>query len=281
MNSMTTTTDPIAALFDQWRAAGRTALIPYLTAGYPSPDQTLGLMRAYARVGADIIELGIPFSDPVADGPTIQRASQKALEQGVTLAACLRMLRAFRDEGFDTAVVIFSYLNPVMSYGWRQFMTDATAAGAQGVLLTDLPLGGDAELEDAVSESGLSLIRLIAPSTTTVRAHEIAKHSQGFVYYIAQMGVTGARTSLPAGLAQQVSALRTVTDVPIAVGFGISTAAQAAAVAGVADGVIVGSALIDAVDRGGVQEAERLLADMRLAMDDGSHREPKLGRSVS
>lgn len=268
-----TMSDPLAARFDQWRTQGRVALIPYLTAGYPRKDQTLELMRAYASAGADIIELGIPFSDPVADGPTIQRASQKALEQGVTLPWCLEVLRAFRTEGFETAVVIFSYLNPVMNYGWVRFIADATTAGAQGVLLTDLPLGGDTELENAVLESGLSLIRLIAPSTTSTRAQEIAMQAQGFVYYIAQMGVTGARTSLPENLSQQVSALRAVTDVPIAVGFGISTAAQAAAVAMVADGVIVGSALIDAIDRGGVQEAESLLAGMRQAMDAGKQRQ--------
>jgi tryptophan synthase alpha chain len=258
--------DPLAARFEAWRSQGRTALIPYLTAGYPTPDETLGLMRAYARAGADVIELGVPFSDPVADGPTIQRSSQKALEQGVNITWCLDVLRKFRAEGFDTAVVIFSYLNPVVNYGWEKFIGDATDAGAQGILLTDLPLGGDAVLETAISESGLSLIRLIAPSTTQERAREIAREAQGFVYYIAQMGVTGARSSLPADLTQQLAALRAVTNVPIAVGFGISTAAQAAAVARVADGVIVGSALIDAIDRGGVQEAEALLRAMRASL---------------
>ena len=267
MTGPATTSDPLAALFDQWRASGRTALIPYLTAGYPSPEDTLELMRAYARAGADVIELGVPFSDPVADGPTIQRASQRALERGVTLDWCLAQLRTFRDEGNDTAVVIFSYLNPVMNYGWRSFVTDAADAGAQGVLLTDLPLGGDAELEGAVVASGLSLIRLIAPSTTPARARDIAKHAQGFVYYIAQMGVTGARTSLPADLEAQLAALRTATDVPIAVGFGVSTPEQAAAIARLADGVVVGSALIDAIDRGGVPAAEQLLAGMRQALD--------------
>ena len=263
-----TASDPLAVRFDQWRAQRRTALIPYLTAGYPSPNQTLELMRAYARAGADIIELGVPFSDPVADGPTIQRASQKALEHGISLSWCLETLRAFRDEGFDTAVVIFSYLNPVMTYGWQAFIRDATSAGAQGVLLTDLPLGGDTRLEAAVTESRLSLIRLIAPSTTPERAKQIAAHAQGFVYYIAQMGVTGARAALPPDLGDQVAALRNVTNVPIAVGFGVSTAVQAAAVAGVADGVIVGSALIDSIDRGGVEAAEALLAGMRRAIDD-------------
>ena len=265
--NVTMMSDPLAVQFRQWRAQGRAALIPYLTAGYPSPAETPELMRAYARAGADIIELGVPFSDPVADGPTIQRASQKALEHGVSLAWCLDVLREFRADQPNTAVVIFSYLNPVMSYGWERFIADAVAAGAQGVLLTDLPLGGDDVLESAVDASALSLVRLIAPSTTRERAQEIAKHAQGFVYYIAQMGVTGARTSLPADLKQQVAALRSVTEVPIAVGFGISTPEQAAAVAEIADGVVVGSALIDAIDRGGVAQAETLLRAMRNAID--------------
>ncbi|MGQ0561241.1 MAG: tryptophan synthase subunit alpha [Gemmatimonadota bacterium] len=257
-------TDPLAARFEAWRTAGHKALIPYLTAGFPTPRQTLDVMRAYARAGADIIELGVPFSDPVADGPTIQRASQLALSQGVTLDWCLDLLGEFR-RGSDTAVVIFSYLNPVMSHGAQQFLADAVAAGAQGVLLTDLPLGGDPELESAFSASPLALVRLIAPSTTAERAREIARQAQGFLYYIARMGVTGARASLPAELGAQVAALREVTAVPIAVGFGISTPQQAAAVAQVADGVVVGSALVAALEQG-IDGAEALLAGMRRAL---------------
>ncbi|MGQ0814969.1 MAG: tryptophan synthase subunit alpha [Gemmatimonadota bacterium] len=258
--------DPLAGRFEQWRADGHKALIPYLTAGFPTPDQTLDVMRAYAHAGADIIELGVPFSDPVADGPTIQRASQIALEQGVTLDWCLDQLRTFRSEDNDTAVVIFSYLNPVLNYGWQRFLAAATEAGAQGVLLTDLPLGGDPALEAALAESPLSLIRLIAPSTTPQRAQTIAQQAQGFVYYIARMGVTGARPSLPAELEAQVASLRAAAAVPIAVGFGISTPDQAAAVARVADGIVVGSALVDALAEGGVAEAEALLASIRRAI---------------
>lgn len=224
-------------------------------------------MRAYARAGADIIELGVPFSDPVADGPTIQRASQVALEQGVSLDWCLDTLRAFRAEGNDTAVVIFSYLNPVLNYGWKNFIADATDAGAHGVLLTDLPLGGDLALESALERSPLSLVRLIAPSTAPERAQRIAQHAQGFVYYIARMGVTGARAALPDDLDRQVAALRAVTAVPICVGFGISTAEQAAAVGRIADGVVVGSALIDALTTGGPQAAEELLLSLRRGLD--------------
>lgn len=224
-------------------------------------------MHTYARAGADVIELGVPFSDPVADGPTIQRASQIALEQGTSLEWCLDALRSFRAEGYDTAVVIFSYLNPVINHGWKNFLREAQEAGAQGVLLTDLPVGGDFALESAFENSPLSLIRLIAPSTTPARAQEIARRAQGFLYYIARMGVTGARAALPADLATQVDALRGLTDIPICAGFGIATAEQARAVAQVADGVVVGSALIDAIDRGGVDAAGTLLAGMRTAID--------------
>ena len=234
-------------------------------------------MRAYARAGADIIELGVPFSDPVADGPTIQRASQRALDQGASLAGCLDALRAFRRDDPHTSVVIFSYLNPVLNYGADRFVTDAVAAGAQGVLLTDLPLGGDPKLEQAIEASPLALIRLIAPTTTPARARQIAANAEGFVYYIAQMGVTGARGDLPPDLQANVQALKAATTLPLAVGFGISTPGQAAAVARFADAVVVGSALIDALDRGGEAAAGALLSDMRQAMD-AQRRPPEKGR---
>lgn len=257
--------DPLAARFAGWRTANRKALVPYLTAGYPTPGHTLDLMRRFARAGADVIELGVPFSDPVADGTTIQRSSQVALEHGVSLAWCLEQLAAFRREN-DTAVVIFSYVNPVMSYGAERFIVDAVNAGADGVLLTDLPLGGDDVLENAVAASPLALIRLIAPTTEITRARAIAAGAQGFIYYIARMGVTGARAELPVDLAAQLASLRAVTDVPICAGFGISNAEQAAAVARAADGVVVGSALIDVLDREGPNGAEAWLRGIRAAL---------------
>ena len=249
-------------------SSDRTALIPYLTAGFPTQADTLDVMRAYARAGADIIELGVPFSDPVADGPTIQRSSQIALEQGTTLEWTLEQLRAFRSE-FDTDVVIFTYLNPVLNYGTDSFIADAVRAGANGVLLTDLPLGGDEELEQKITDSALSLIRLIAPTTEPQRALDIARHAEGFIYCVARMGVTGARADLPVDLAEQVQALRSVTDVPVCVGFGISTPEQAASVGKVADGVVVGSALVDLLAREGVDASARLLSAMRDSLDRG------------
>jgi tryptophan synthase alpha chain len=258
--------DALAARFRGWRAAGRRALIPYITAGYPSRADTPALLDTLVAAGADIIELGIPFSDPVADGPTIQRSSQRALEQGVTLKWTLEQLGQFRAR-HDTAVVLFTYLNPVLNHGLERFTREARAAGADGVLLTDLPVGSDPDLERVFRGSGLSLIRLIAPTTAADRAREIARQAEGFLYYVARMGVTGATATLRDALLPEVAALRSVTDVPIAVGFGISTPEQAAAVARVADGVVVGSALIDAIERSGLPGAYELLHGMRTAMD--------------
>lgn len=215
-------------------------------------------MRTLARNGADVIELGVPFSDPVADGPTIQRSSQIALEQGTTLAWTLDQLRQFRAE-YATPVVIFSYLNPILRYGWKQFIEDAVAAGAQGVLLTDLPVGADPQIEHALEASPLALIRLIAPTTDPQRMREIASRAQGFIYYIARMGVTGARTELPPELITAVQELKSITDVPVAVGFGVSTREQVRAISDVADAVVVGSALIDAITSRGASGAEKFL----------------------
>jgi tryptophan synthase alpha chain len=261
--------DVIAARFRAWRAAGHCALIPYLTAGYPSKDATPALLDALVEAGADVIELGVPFSDPVADGPTIQRSSQRALEQGVTLGWTLDALHAFRSR-HDTPVVLFTYLNPVLSRGLKRFAAEARAAGAQGVLLTDLPVGADDDIDSALGATGLSVIRLIAPTTSRLRALAIARQASGFLYYVARMGVTGATANLRAALLSEVAALRTVTSVPIAVGFGISTPEQAASVASVADGVVVGSALINAIDRSGVEGAREFLRAMRMAINDST-----------
>lgn len=257
---------PLSARFEALRADGRQALIPYITAGFPGAEDTVPLLRLLAGAGADVIELGVPFSDPLADGPTIQRASQRALDGGATLDSVLEALAEFRRES-DTPVVLFSYLNPVFSRGPERFLDDAVAAGADGLLLTDLPVGSDPALEELLEASPLALVRLIAPTTPPARAREIARRAQGFLYYISRTGVTGARAELRGAVTNEVEALREETDVPIAVGFGISTAEQAAAVARVADGVVVGSALIDAIERGGLQAGAELIAGMRAAMD--------------
>jgi len=256
----------IADAFERCAGEGRSALIPYVCAGYPSRDDSLDLMFAAADAGADVIELGIPFSDPLADGPTIQKATFEALERGMTVRGALEILREFRSRR-DTPVVLFTYLNPVHHFGLEGFVRAAREAGAQGLLLTDLPAGADRELESIVPAGGLDLIRLLAPTTLPGRAREIAAGASGFLYYISRAGVTGARTELRCELAREVESLRASVGLPIAVGFGISTPAQAALVAGIADGVVVGSALVDAVGRGGVDEGRAFLESLRAAMD--------------
>lgn len=258
--------DPLGASFAAWVAAGRTVLIPYLTSGFPTPDDTVPLLETLADAGADVIELGIPFSDPLADGPTIQRASQTAIEAGASMAGSLEALRTFRAR-HETAVVLFSYLNPVLRYGVGRFLEDAIRAGAQGVLLTDLPVGADEALEARFEKAPLSLVRLIAPTTEWSRALEIARRAQGFTYFISRTGVTGARQDIPDELPRQVSELRGAADVPVAVGFGISTPEQAARVAGIADGVVVGSALIDAIAARGRSGAASFVRALRDAID--------------
>lgn len=261
-----TSSSALEARFAEWRAAGRKALIPYVTAGYPCADATPGLLDALVHGGADIIELGIPFSDPLADGPTIQRASQRALEGGMSVAGVLRILEQFRGV-HGTPVVLFTYLNPVLRYGLERFLTDAETAGADGLLLTDLPAGADAAIEGMVADSRLDLIRLIAPTTAPERAREIGARARGFVYYISRTGVTGARESVRGELAAEVQALRAFVPVPIAVGFGIAKPEQAALVAEVADGVVVGSALIDRIEAEGERGAASFLSSLRRAID--------------
>lgn len=264
--SPTTSSSALEARFAEWRAAGRRALIPYLTAGYPRAEATPGLLDALVSAGADVIELGVPFSDPLADGPTIQRASQRALEGGMSVAGALHILERFR-AAHPTPVVLFTYLNPVLRYGLERFVQDAEAAGADGLLLTDLPAGAAPEIEGVVLDSGLDLIRLIAPTTLPERAREIGACARGFVYYISRAGVTGARESVRAELAAEVQALRAIVTVPIAVGFGIAKPEHAALVAEVADGVVVGSALIEQIEAEGERGAAVLLSSLRRAID--------------
>lgn len=255
--------------FQELGSEGRTALVPFITAGYPSVDRSLEVLDALVRAGADVIELGIPFSDPLADGPTIQRASFRALEGGMSVDGVLKLLSRFRGR-HDTPVVLFTYLNPVLHHGFHRFLEEAREAGAQGLLLTDLPAGADPEKESAVHEVGLDLIRLVAPTTSPSRITDAVSGGSGFVYYISRTGVTGARSELRSELAEEVEALRDVVDLPIAVGFGISSPEQAAMVGRVAEGVVVGSALIDALDEGGVEGAEKFLRGLREGLDDGS-----------
>ena len=253
----------IAQTFEALRARGRTALVPYLTAGYPDLRSSEEALRAADEL-ADVLEVGVPFSDPLADGPTIQRSTFQALQQGMTLAGTLELIAKCR---LRRPVVVFSYLNPIIRYGLDRFLRDAAGVGVAGLLLTDLPAGSDPAVEDAVTESRLDLIRLVAPTTRPERLQAAVAGAEGFVYLVARLGVTGASRALAAGLAESIGRVREATRLPVAVGFGISSAEQAAAVGRLADGVVVGSALVDALGSGGVAAARRFLGELRAGLD--------------
>lgn len=255
----------IRSTFAACRASGRAALVPYVTAGHPSAADTTTLLSALDDAGADVIELGLPFSDPLADGPTIQKSSFQSLEAGTTVERVLGDLADFRATS-GTPVVLFTYLNPVLRYGVDHFLDDAVAAGANGLLLTDLPTGADREIEEAIITSPLDLIRLLAPTTPLERVPEVASGGSGFLYYISRTGVTGARTDVRAELAEEVEHVRGVVDLPIAVGFGISTPDQAAAVGASADGVVVGSALVRTLDDEGITAGAAFVESLRAAL---------------
>jgi tryptophan synthase alpha chain len=262
-SAITLSESRLAPTWAELRAGNRTALIPYLTAGYPTNGASLAALQAADRI-ADILEVGVPFSDPLADGPTIQRSTFDALRQGMTLAGTLDLIgRA----GLTRPVVVFSYLNPILRYGLDRFLRDADARGVAGVILTDLPAGGDPGLEAAIQSSPLDLIRLVAPTTRAERLAAAVAGAQGFVYLVSRLGVTGATAALAEGLETSVAQVRRATSLPVAVGFGISTPAQARTVAGLADGVVVGSALVDALGTRGVEGARQFLESLRTALD--------------
>jgi tryptophan synthase alpha chain len=260
--SVTTSSDALARRFADLRARGRGALVTYLTAGYPDPAGSVDMLRTLQGAGADVVEVGVPFSDPIADGPIIQASSQRALENGVTFA---RTLEIIREAALETPVVLFTYLNPLAAAG-PDVLRQAADAGVAGVLVTDLPVGADPEREAWLGEGPLAFIRLVAPTTPPARMAKIAEHGRGFVYLISRLGVTGLRDQLPPELPDTVARLRTATDLPICVGFGISRPDQAAAVARLADGVAVGSAVVRAAAEGMTQLA-RLTRELREAID--------------
>ena len=255
----------LAPAWTALRSSRRKALIPYLTAGYPTPGASADALRSADEV-ADIIEVGVPFSDPLADGPTIQRSTFEALRQGMTLAGTLELIA--RAE-LRRPVVVFSYLNPILQFGMDRFLRTAEELHIAGLLLTDLPAGSDPGVESAVQQSGVDLIRLIAPTTRAKRLVVALDGAQGFVYLVARLGVTGARASLDVELQDSVARVRKATSLPLAVGFGISTPDQARAVGRMADGVVVGSALVEILGRDGVAAAREFLDALRDALDGG------------
>ena len=237
----------------------------YVTAGHPDRARSLALLRGLPQAGADLVEIGVPFSDPMADGPVIQASSQQAIERGMTFAGVLELVREAR---IDVPVVLFTYLNPLLAAG-PDAERRAAAAGLSGLLVTDLPVGADPALEERFARGPLSFVRLVAPTTPLGRMEEIGRHGSGFVYLISRLGVTGAQQELSQDLSSTLRRLRAATALPICVGFGISTPAQAAAVARLADGVVVGSAVVRAAGES-VDAALSLVRAMRRAMDEAT-----------
>lgn len=239
----------IAAAFAAAKDEGRAALMPYMMAGYPDRDSSLAVAAAYVDSGADLIELGVPFSDPLADGPTIHAAATAALEAGATFATALEVCRSVSDR---VPVVLMAYANMVLAHGGAaEFARLAVAAGAAGAIVPDLPLGEAEDVREEFAAAGLALVPLVAPTTAPERRARICAVARGFVYVVSTVGTTGERAEVPAALADLVVATKAEAEVPVAVGFGIGTAAQAAEVGRIADGVIVGSRLVRAAGEGG------------------------------
>ncbi len=260
----------IGAAFDSARAEGRAALMPYMMAGYPDRESSLAVAATYADSGADLIELGVPFSDPLADGPTIHAAATEALAAGATLETALEVCESVAGR---LPVVLMVYTNMVLAQGGAaEFARRAVAAGAAGAIIPDLPLGEAEDVREALSDAGLALVPLLAPTTPAARRDRICAVARGFVYVVSTVGTTGEREQLPPELAELVATTKAAADVPVAVGFGIGTAEQAAQVGGIADGVIVGSRLVRAAGEAGSAEAAAeavgdFLREARAALD--------------
>jgi tryptophan synthase alpha chain len=234
--------------FEELRAGNKKALIPFITAGDPDLTTTRDLAWAFEKAGADLLELGVPFSDPLADGMTIQRASQRALENGVTLKGVIGLVEQIRSRS-QMPMILMSYMNPILRMGVREFVARASAAGVDGVIIPDLPPEEAQDLRSCCAGSAIHTIFLAAPTSNDARLRRIAESSEGYIYYVSLKGVTGARKSLQADLEDSLNRLRRLTDKPLAVGFGISTPAQVSQVAMLVDGIIVGSAIVDRIER--------------------------------
>ena len=258
----------IQSAFNTTKSQGQAAFMPYLPVGYPDLPTSLDLFQALADAGADLIEVGAPFSDPLADGPTIQAATQQALAHGVTSADCLATVRALRGRGVETPMLLMGYINPILAYGMARYAADAAVAGVDGFIIPDLPPDEAGEMEAACQKHGLAMVYLVAPTSTPQRLALAAKHSTGFLYLVSVTGTTGARSDLPPHLTGFIANVREHTDLPLAVGFGIGTPTQAQAVSALADGVIVGSALVREAGR---SEPRRRVFNLASALARAAH----------
>ena len=261
----------IAATFEALRASGRKALIPYVTAGDPYADASVDIMLAMAKAGADVIELGVPFSDPMADGPVIQKASERALAKGIGMPQVLQIVRDFRARDAKTPVVLMGYANPVERYGVDRFVADAAAAGVDGVLVVDYPPEECEAFAGKLGAKGLDMIFLLAPTSTEQRMRDVGRIASGYVYYVSLKGVTGAGHLDTAAVAEMVPRIKQHVKLPVGVGFGIRDTQTARAVAAVSDAVVIGSALVQLLetrDRGSVAAAAAdFIGGIRAALD--------------
>ncbi|GAA0603086.1 tryptophan synthase subunit alpha [Craurococcus roseus] len=267
----------IAARFEALKREGRAGFVTYLQAYDPDPACSMAILRGLPGAGADLIEVGVPFTDPMADGPSIQRAAQRALKAGATLAGVLAMVRDFRAEDDETPIVLMGYYNPVLSYGVERFCCDAAASGVDGLIVVDVPPEEAGEIAPHARDAGLDLIRLIAPTTGEARLPRVLAATSGFVYYVSIAGITGTRSATAEHLAEAVPRIRRHTDLPVAIGFGIRTPQQAAEAARLADAVVVGSALVDTLAAGldedgrARRETRRQVLDQVRALADAVH----------
>lgn len=263
----------IDSCFEALAREGRTALIPFITSGDPDPAWTVAIMQALATAGADLLELGVPFSDPAADGPVIQAASERAISRGVSLRRVLEIVTEYRQQDSTTPVVLMGYLNPIERYGHADFARDAASAGVDGILMVDCPPEEMVAMRGHLDSHGIFPICLVAPTTTPDRMERIARQASGYIYYVSFKGITGADRLEQTSLAGPIRELRSHSDLPLAVGFGIKDSQSAAAVAELVDGVVIGSALIERLaDARSEKEACTRVADflapIREAMDN-------------
>lgn len=273
MNEIANPANRIDLRFKALAEQGRSALIPFLTAGDPSPDWTVSMMHRLVKEGADLLELGVPFSDPTADGPVIQKASERAIARHVGLSRVLEIVRDFRAEDNHTPVILMGYLNPLERLGYEQFATAASGSGVDGVLLVDCPPEEMGELGPQLEQAGIYSICLVAPTTTPERRQLISSFARGFVYYVSFKGITGANRLDADGLVEPLAGLRETTDLPLVVGFGVKDPESAAAVARIAQGVVIGSALVSLLANAPNEEEvlnriSEFLAPVRQAMDN-------------
>lgn len=262
----------IQTTFERLQGEGRKALIPFITAGDPAADLTVPLMHALVAAGADIIELGVPFSDPMADGPTIQRASERALARGMNLRKVLQLVTTFRTVDDKTPVVLMGYANPIEAMGVERFAEKAAQSGVDGVLVVDYPPEEAAAFGATIKAQGMDPIFLIAPTSSAERIAQVAQIASGYVYYVSLAGVTGSGALNIDAVAERLPAIRQQTGLPVGVGFGIRDAAAAARIAGFADAVVVGSRIIEEIERSSPETAcanvESLVADLRRGVDE-------------